>query len=192
VKTRILPLWCSVYCKELRFNSIITITATRYDFGLVDFFNYCVVPLLLCWSLPNGITPNLYLLQFAFTTMLSIWFVYRVSSITKLTTHFAICIRQQEMLLCDAPMDKIFDNEKQKANKYLDIDDSNVEGDYQLSFRSRCTQFCIFLVLESKQQKLESQTLLFKWQLSEQHYRALTSAIARNAAIEFNLRSNPT
>jgi|GEM_PF-6335986 len=96
------------------------------------------------------------------------------------------------MLLCDAPMDKIFDNEKQKANKYLDIDDSNVEGDYQLSFRSRCTQFCIFLVLESKQQKLESQTLLFKWQLSEQHYRALTSAIARNAAIEFNLRSNPT
>ena len=96
------------------------------------------------------------------------------------------------MLLCDASVDKLFDNEKQKANKYLDIDDSKVDGDYQLSFRSRCTQFCIFLVLESKQQKLESPMLLFKWQLSEQHYRALTSAIARNAAIEFNLRSNPT
>lgn len=96
------------------------------------------------------------------------------------------------MLLCDASVDKLFDNEKQKANKYLDIDNSKVEGHYQLGFRSRCTQFCIFLVLESKQQKLESPTLLFKWQLSEQHYRALTSAIARNAAIEFNLRSNPT
>lgn len=96
------------------------------------------------------------------------------------------------MLLCDASIDKLFDNEKQKANKYLDIDNSKVEGDYQLGFRSRCTQFCIFLVLESKQHKLESPTLLFKWQLSEQHYRALSLEIARNAVIECKLRANPT
>ncbi len=192
MKIRILPRWCSVYCKELRFDSIISITATRYDFGLVSFFNYCVVPLLLCWSLPTGVMPDLHLLQFAFTTMLSVWLVYRVSGNTKLTTHFAIGMRQQEILLCDASVDKLFDKDKQKANECLDIVNSKVNGEYQLGLRSRCTQFCIFLVLESKQQKLESSMLLFKWQLSEQHYRALTSAIARNAAIEFNLRSNPT
>lgn len=192
MKIQILPLWCNVYCKELRFNSILTITATRYDFGLVKLFNYFVVPLWLCWSVPIGIMPKLYLLQLAFTTMLSVWLVYRISSNTKLATHFAICMGQQESLLCDHSADKLFDNDEQKANKYPNIDNSKVGGGYHLCSHSRCTQFCIFLVLESKQQNLESSTLLFKWQLSEQHYRALTSAIARNAAIEFNLRTNPT
>lgn len=192
MKIRILLLWCNVYCKELRYSPILTIIATRYDFGLVTFFNCCVVPLWLCWSLPIGIMPNLYLLQFAFTTMLSVWLVYRLSRNTKLTTHFSICMGQKDLLLCDHSVDKLFDKDKQKTNKYLYTDNSKVVGCYQLSSRSRCTQFCIFLVLESKQQRLKSSTLIFKWQLSEQHYRALTAAIARNVAIEFNLRTNPT
>ena len=192
MKIRISPLWCSGFCKELRFNAILTIIATRHEFGLVTFFNCCVVPLCFCWSLPTGIILSLYLLQIAFTAMLSFWLIYRISNNTKITTHFAICMRHQELLLCDHSVDKLFENGKQKANQHMNIDNSKVDGDYQLCSRSRCTQFCIFLVLESKHLRHKSSTLLFKWQLSEQHYRALTAAIARNAATECNLRANQT
>jgi len=149
----------------------------------VQFFNCYIVPLCVCWSLPTANMPNFYFLQYVFTAILSIWLIYRVCYNTKLATHFAVCVSQQDLLLSKCSVRKIYDDDEYNANSWEAIDSSTTRAGYQICSRSRYTQFCIFLVLESKQRRVVSSTILFKWQLSESHFRALTLAIAQHAAL---------
>ena len=169
--------------KELRCNSILTIIATRYQFSLIRFFNCYLVPLCLCWSVPTSALPKLYLLQCVFTTMLSVWLTYRLFSNTKVATHFSICVSQQSSLLCDYSENSLLDTDKSNGSgHYRTNDNSTINGGYKICPRSRCTQCCIFLILESEDLRVVSSTILFKWQLSDKDYRELALAIAQNKA----------
>lgn len=104
---------------------------------------------------------------------------------------------QKEPLLCDYSDDELSDDHEAQIYAKTGTQDNQVH--YQISSRSRCTQLCIFLILESRQgnvlasmdgQKTKSNehmtahfttsTVLFKWHTTESHYRALASAITRN------------
>jgi hypothetical protein len=149
----------------------------------VQFFNCYIVPLCVCWSLPTAIMPNFYLLQYVFTSILSIWLIYRVCYNTKLATHFAVCVGQQDSLLSNCSVSNFYDSDEHNAKSCAALDSSTTEAGYQICSRSRYTQFCIFLVLESKQHRVVSSNILFKWQLTESHFRALTFAIAQHTAV---------
>jgi hypothetical protein len=103
----------------------------------------------------------------------------------------------KEPLLCDYSWDGVPD--ENEAHIWTKTGTQKNQVHYQISPRSRCTQLCIFLILESRQGNvigaLESQnaknnehmtehtitsTILFKWQTTESHYRALAAAIAQN------------
>ena len=172
-----------MYYKELRCNSILTIIATRYQFGLIQFFNCYLVPLCLCWSVPTSALPTLYLVQFVFTAMLSVWLTYRLYNNTKLATHFLIYVSQQSWLLCDYSENRLLDTDKANGSgHYRTNDNSPINGGSKICPRSRCTQFCIFLILEPEDLRAVSSTILFKWQLSDKDYRELALAIAQSKA----------
>lgn len=129
--------------------------------------------------------------------MLGIWLGYRFFCNTILETHFWISLGRKETLLCDySGVGEPDDNEAHIQAKY---GPQKNDVHYQISPRSRCTQLCIFLILESRQGNvlgaIDSQnvrnnehmtahaitsTILFNWQTTESNYRALASAITQN------------
>ncbi|MFQ3206403.1 MAG: hypothetical protein ACI9IT_000539 [Glaciecola sp.] len=106
----------------------------------------------------------------------------------------------KEPLLCDDSEGGVPDENDHEVYVYTKTGTQKNEVHYQLSSRSRCTQLCIFLILESRQGNVigaeDSQnarnhehmvahttttsTILFKWQTTESHYRALASAMTQN------------
>lgn len=90
---------------------------------------------------------------------------------------------QRDSLLSKCLVSEFHDDVENNADRCSIIDSLTTETGYQICSRSRYTQFCIFLVLESKHRRVVSSTILFKWQLSEKHYRALTLAIAQHSAV---------
>jgi len=106
---------------------------------------------------------------------------------------------QQERLLCKYSGGRVSGDNGHEAQMHEQSAEQKSAVVYQISSRSRCTQLCIFLILESKQGNILSSgvghrtdndaqttariitsTILFKWQTTESHYRALASAIAQN------------
>jgi hypothetical protein len=146
--------------------------------------------------------PSLYMWQLAFSLMLSIWLGFTLFCNTTLETHFLILMSQQKPLLGDFYKKKSADTDDHKAHNSKKNHSQKTNVYYQISSRSRCTQLCIFLVLEFTQERIPGSSsaikvgpdsdktadmihsiILFKWQTTESHYRALASAITQNTKL---------
>ncbi|MFT5711646.1 MAG: hypothetical protein ACI9DQ_000041 [Glaciecola sp.] len=125
--------------------------------------------------------------------MLSLWLGYMFFCNTLLATHFWISMGRKELLLSEYSETGISENNDEHI--WTENGPQSNEVHYQISPRSRCTQLCIFLILESRQGNAKktadgqnvknnehtiASTILFKWQTTESHYRALACAIAQN------------
>jgi len=140
-----------------------------------------------------------YTLQVVFTIVLSIWLAYKCFYNTILVTHFWLLMGLKEPLLCDGSGRRVSGENGNKAHIYAQTGTQKNDVHCQISSRSRCTPLGIFLILESRQGNvigtMNSQnaknndpmtahtvisTILFKWQTTESHYRALAFAITQN------------
>lgn len=168
----------------------------------MQFFNGYTVPLIICWSLPPTVMPNLYILQLTFSMMLSIWLGFTLFCNTTLETHFLISVSRKEPLLADCYKETSSDTNDHNSHKNEKSYFQKTDVYYQISSRSRCTQLCIFLILEPTQEHITGSSsaikvglnndkiaetinsiILFKWQTTESHYRALASAITQNTKL---------
>jgi hypothetical protein len=146
--------------------------------------------------------PNLYILQLAFSMLLSIWLGFTLFCSTTLETHFLISMSQENPLLGDCYKEISSDTNDHKAHINKKTHSQKTDVYYQISSRSRCTQLCIFLILEPTQEHIIGLSsaikvvpnndkiadmiksiILFKWQTTESHYRALASAITQNTKL---------
>jgi hypothetical protein len=140
-----------------------------------------------------------YTLQVVFTILLSIWLGYKFFYNTILVTHFWLLMGLKEPLLCDGSGGQVSGENDNRDHIYAQTGTQKNDVHYEISSRSRCTPLGIFLILESRQGNvigtMNSQnaknnehmtahtvisTILFKWQTTESHYRALASAITQN------------
>jgi hypothetical protein len=146
--------------------------------------------------------PNFYILQLIFTMLLSSWLGFKLLCNTILETHFLISMSQKRPLLCDCYKETSSATNDHKAHKNETVHSQKTNICYQISSRSRCTQLCAFLILESTQEHITGSAsalkagrndntivhvinsiILFKWQTTESHYRALASVIALNTKL---------
>jgi|GEM_PF-6113310 hypothetical protein len=146
--------------------------------------------------------PNLYILQLIFSMVLSIWLGFKLFCNTNLETHFLISMSQREPLLCEYNKKISCATDDHKAHKNDKNHTQKTDVCYQISSRSRCTQLCAFLILEPTQEHITGSSsalkagcnddtiayvinsiILFKWQTTESHYRALSTAIAQNTKL---------
>lgn len=146
--------------------------------------------------------PNLYILQLVFSMVLNIWLGFTLFCNTTLETHFLISMSQKKPSLGDCYKETFSDTNEHNGHKDKKIHPQKTDVYYQISSRSRCTQWCIFLILEPTQEHLTASSsvmkvgrnndkiadminsiILFKWQTTESHYRALASAITQNTKL---------
>lgn len=140
-------------------------------------------PLLVCWSLTEYHRHELIYWQAWFTAglfCLCLWQLIRNK-------------RRVDVLLIETPEPRTLfaaQNEwsKDKSSNVYNMASDNKSNTgtentmYTIEASSRYTQFCIFLRLAVKQDKLKKNeqfysTVLFKWQLSERHFRTLSALI---------------
>ncbi len=172
----------------------------------MEFLNIYVVPLVLCWSLGGIFSVKLYLFQCTFTLLLSLWVGYKIVFNQRRVEHFYIDLGNQQQL---SHYSNLFAGGKLSGSEATSETDPTSgesnhfepEVSFTISSRSRYTQFCLFLFLRKchpsvrnknanyhpskddgliREKNSVSQKFLFKWQMSEGHYRTLTSTILRN------------
>jgi hypothetical protein len=162
---------------------------------------------VLCWSLGGVFAANLFIFQCTFTLCLSLWVGYKIVYNKRQIEYFYIVLGQKreqlshysELLTGGEPSGGAAVSEIDAVSEELNKTDPVVS--YTISLRSRYTQLCIFLFLQrcqppkknksaslhpfkgdelANEKRIVSPKLLFKWQVSERDYRALTSAVLQS------------
>lgn len=141
-----------------------------------------MIPSLICWSIPTGSWHYLFFAKITIITMLFIYTIWRVVNRTVHIERLTI-----ESLGNSAFLNDLLESLESPNDSCLKVDDQLETSKttlFQLSARSRTTPFCLFLMLYSDIAMRKRKTysaIIFKWQISEDDYRAVTAEIARVA-----------